>query len=169
VASRARQIQRIVLPTDQSAETPIDSAILLRTWPMKHSDWAPVLGGRFEIIDGETKGGRQVKARVVTLAFTGDTESTELVLPLARNADLLVHDAGLSASLTPALKMGAHGHSSAEAAAELAQRAGARHLALVHLEGENVDAGHTGVYLAEASRAFSGVVSAPAAGLTLDF
>lgn len=171
VASRAGQVQRIALPTEQPAEMQIGPAIMLRTWPMKHSDWAPVLGGRFEIIDGETKGGsgQQVKARVVTLAFTGDTESTENVLLLAENADLLVHDAGLSASLTPALKMGAHGHSSAEAAAELAQRAGARHLALVHLEGENVDAGHTAVYLAEASRAFDGLVSAPAAGLTLRF
>lgn len=59
---------------------------------------------------------------MATLAFTGDTMPTEAVLELAANADLLVHDAALSATLTPEFKMGAHGHSSAEAAAELARR-----------------------------------------------
>lgn len=168
---RARAMPRLALPADTASETRINDTITLRTAPMVHGDWAPVLGGRFEIVDGEPDDGRdrRVKARVVTLVFTGDTEPVEAVVDLAANADLLVHDAAYSATLTPAFKMGAHGHSSAEAAAELAQRAGARHLALVHLEGEIVDAGYTGVYLAEASRAFKGVVSAPAAGLTLDF
>jgi ribonuclease Z len=171
VADRARQVGRITLPEEPAAETRIGPAVTLRTWPMKHSDWAPVLGGRFEIVDGESGNarGRQVKARVVTLAFTGDTEPTGNTLPLAQNADLLVHDAGLSATLTPDLKMGAHGHSSAEAAAELAQRAGARRLALVHLEGENVDAGLSNVYLAEATRVFDGEVSIPLAGHVLEF
>jgi ribonuclease Z len=169
--ARAQEIPRVVLPVDQAAETRINDAITLRSAPMLHSDWAPVLGGRFEIIDGEpdSRRGRQVKARVVTLAFTGDTTPSEGVVDLARNADLLVHDAAISATLTPAFKMGAHGHSSAEAAAELAQRAGARHLALVHLEGENVDAGLTDIYLAEATRAFHGTVSIPLAGLTLEY
>ncbi len=170
LSARARQIPRITLPADQPAETRINPDIVLRTWPMIHSDWAPVLGGRFEIIDGEPDGsGRQVKARVVALAFTGDTTPTDAVLELAANANLLVHDAAISATLTPEFKMGAHGHSSAEAAAELAERAGARQLALVHLEGENVDAKHEGVYLAEAARAFTGAVCIPVAGLTLDF
>jgi ribonuclease Z len=169
--ARARALPRRELPADTAAETRINNAISLRTAPMVHSEWAPVLGGRFEIVDGppENGQGQRVKARVVTLVFTGDTEPVESVVELAANADLLVHDAAYSATLTPAFKMGAHGHSSAEAAAELAQRAGARHLALAHLEGENVDAGLTHVYLAEAARAFGGVVSAPAAGITLDF
>ena len=168
---RAQEIPRVVLPVDRAAETRINDAITLRSSPMVHSDWAPVLGGRFEIIDGEPDGkrGRGVKARVVTLVFTGDTTPIEGVVDLARNADLLVHDAAVSATLTPEFKMGAHGHSSAEAAAELAQRAGARRLALVHLEGENVDAGLAHVYLEEATHVFDGVVSIPAAGLTLDF
>jgi ribonuclease Z len=171
VADRAKQVKRIALPTSPAAETRIDASTLLRTWPMKHSDWAPVLGGRFEITDSGPGGkrGKKVKARVVTLAFTGDTEPTENALPLAQNADLLVHDAGISAALTPAFKMGAHGHSSAEAAAELAQRAGARHLALAHLEGENVDAGLSHVYLDEATRVFDGTVSIPLAGHILEF
>ena len=169
--ARAQEIPRITLSADQPAETPLSDTITLRSAPMRHSDWAPVLGGRFEITDGDTIGGegRSAKARIVTLAFTGDTTPAEAVVGLAENADLLVHDAAISATLTPEFKMGAHGHSSAEAAAELAQRAGARHLALVHLEGENVDAGFTSVYLAEASRAFRGAVSIPVAGFTLDF
>lgn len=170
LSARARQIPRITLPADKPAVTRIHPEIVLRTWPMVHSDWAPVLGGRFEILDGgPTDGGHSpAPARMATLAFTGDTMPTDAVLELAANADLLVHDAALSATLTPEFKMGAHGHSSAEAAAELAQRAGARRLALVHLEGENIDAGLLDVYLAEASRVFDGVVSAPAAGVTLD-
>ena len=49
---------------------------------------APVLGARFE-----------VEAKV--LAFTADTTRSENVVPLARGADLLVHDSRYGATLLP--------------------------------------------------------------------
>lgn len=173
VAGRARQSPRVAVPSAEPGLATLADGVTLRTYPMRHSAWAPGLGGRFEITDTDLPNGRgrarRAKAKAVTLAFTGDTAPTDAIVDLARDADLLVHDAGVSATLTPDTPEGAHGHSSAAAAGALAQRAGARRLALVHLDADHVDARREGVYLAEASRVFDGAVSVPVPGLTLEF
>ncbi len=167
IKERATRFGRVWLAGDSDGEARLNEAITLRTFPMEHSAWAPVLGGRFEICLANA--GVAAGARKIVLAFTGDTAPTEAVVRLAEAADLLVHDAAYSATLTPEFKSGGHGHSSAEAAGDHAQRAGARHLALVHLEGENIDADRESAYLAEAARVFDGTVSVPKAGQTLEF
>ena len=121
---------------------------------MLHSDFAPDLGARFEI-DGKV------------LAFTGDTTPTDNVIPLAMDADLLVHDSTYSATLNPEFAAGIYGHSTAQISARHASRANVKHLALVH-----IDATYTGkqqVFLEEAQREFAGRVSVPVAGTLYSF
>ncbi len=65
----------------------------------------------------------EVKSTGFVLAYSCDTEPADAVVDLARNADLLVHEA------TGAFP----GHSTAEDAAHIAVRAGAKDLVLVHL------------------------------------
>lgn len=68
----------IALPqADTSVQLTPD--IRLRAIPMRHHDYAPVLGARFEL-DGHA------------FAFTGDTMPTDAIISLAHDADLLVHD-----------------------------------------------------------------------------
>jgi len=82
----------------------------IRAAPGKHS--VPVIGIRAEHLPS----GR-------TMAYSADTEPFEPIVRLAKDADLLVHEA---TGRFP-------GHSTASDAAEVAERAGARMLVLVHL------------------------------------
>jgi ribonuclease Z len=78
--------------------------------PGEHS--VPVIGVRVEDVQG---GG--------SVAYSADTAPAEAIERLAKNADILVHEAG-----------GDHeSHTTVEEAAKLAARAGARRLVLVHL------------------------------------
>jgi ribonuclease Z len=77
--------------------------------PVKHV--VPNLGLRIENKNG---GG--------VVAYSSDTSPCDAMVELARNVDILIHEAAES---TP-------GHSSAVQAAEVARRAGARRLVLVH-------------------------------------
>jgi ribonuclease Z len=65
------------------------------------------------------------------LVYSGDTKPCESVERLAAGSDILVHDATAAADNEDKANM--YGHSSARQAAELAKRAGARMLALVHV------------------------------------
>ena len=66
-----------------------------------------------------------------TVAYTGDTRPTAATVEAADGADLLVHDATFASD--NADRASGTAHSTAVQAAEIANRAGARRLALVHV------------------------------------
>jgi ribonuclease Z len=149
VARQTGATPRRLVPDREPAVLALDGGVTLRTWPMEHTTFAPVLGLRVE------HGGRAV-------AFTGDTAPCANVAPLARAAGLLVHESSYCATLDPDLTDGLHGHSTARAAGRAAAAAGVPRLALVHLSA-HYD-GRQDVLIAEAAREFAGEVTAPAAG-----
>ncbi|MFC1936127.1 MBL fold metallo-hydrolase [Chloroflexota bacterium] len=77
--------------------------------PVKH--FVPTMGLRMEF-----------KSSGKVLAYSCDTAPTPSLIPLAKNADILIHEAG-GASI---------GHSSAEQAGEIAKEAGVKRMYLVH-------------------------------------
>lgn len=74
------------------------------------------------------------KAFGVVIAFSGDTGPTPDLAPLARGADLLIHEASLPPE-APEEK--AQTHCRAVDAARVAAEAGVRRLPLVHLSGDH--------------------------------
>ncbi|QLD88893.1 ribonuclease Z [Natronomonas salina] len=66
-----------------------------------------------------------------TVVYTGDTRPTGATVEAAEDADLLIHDATFADD--NAGRAGQTGHSTAASAAEIANRAGAERLALVHV------------------------------------
>jgi ribonuclease Z len=148
---------RVALPADQPAALEIDDQVVLRTWPMAHTPFAPDIGLRFEIALSD--GTRRVAA------LTGDTGPCANVALLARDADLLVHEATFSADLRPELADGAHGHSTARIAGRQAAAARAKRLALAHIDVAAV--GQEIIYIQEAAREFPGPVCAPTDGTVL--
>ena len=153
LATKAAEAPHVVLP-DTDTTTQVTPAIRLRTIPLRHHEFAPVLGARFEV-DGKV------------LTFTGDTMPTDNVIKLARDADLLVHDSTYSATLNPEHAEGAFGHSTALNAALHAKLANVKHLALVHID--SIYEGKVPILIEEAERKFSGRVSAPVAGTLYTF
>jgi len=63
--------------------------------------------------------------------YTGDTEPTDAVVAASEDADLLIHDATFAEDRRDRAQ--ATAHSTAKQAAEVAQRAGTRRLALTHV------------------------------------
>jgi ribonuclease BN (tRNA processing enzyme) len=149
LARRLTEVPRRVLPDTEASVFLLTEGLTLRTWPLVHSPFAPVLGVRLEI-------GSQA------IAFTGDTAPCDNILPLARGADLLLHEATYCATLNPEYPEGLHGHSTARAAGKSAAAAGVKRLGLVHISPEY--AGRHEVLIAEAQREFTGEVTAPGAG-----
>jgi ribonuclease Z len=149
LSRRAAAAPRRLTADGEATVLTLDDSVVLRTWPMEHSGFAPVLGLRVEVA------GRAV-------AFTGDTAPCANVVALAQGADLLLHEASYSTTLDPHLHDGRHGHSTARAAGRAAAAARARRLALVHLAAHYE--GRQDVLIAEAAREFGGEVTAPAAG-----
>ncbi len=86
-----------------------NSDFRIMAWQTKH--FIPTIGLRIE---------NKVTGKV--LAYSCDTEPIPGIIELARNADVLIHEA---AGATP-------GHSSARAAGEIAKAAGAKALFLIH-------------------------------------
>jgi ribonuclease Z len=149
VARKSASVPRRLFPDREPSILALDGGVTLRTWPMEHTNFAPVLGLRVE------HAGQAV-------AFTGDTAPCDNVLPLARGAGLLVHESSYCVTLDPDLHDGLHGHSTARGAGRGAAAAGVPRLALVHLSA-HYD-GRQDVLIAEAAREFAGAVTAPAAG-----
>lgn len=147
---------RSALPQDEPGGVQIHPAIMLKTWPMKHSDFAPVIGLRIET---RNQFGNHV------IAFTGDTGPSDNIALLARDADLLVHESAFCATLNPEFASGAYGHSTAQIAGCNAKAASARQLALVHIDA--IYEGKQRTLIEEAQREFDGKVFAPVAGLSV--
>jgi ribonuclease Z len=142
-------VERVELPVDRHHHHALTPAIDVDTWPMIHSTLAPVLSARFQI-DGKV------------LAFTADTARCDNILPLARKADLLVHDATHAATVPPERMYQSKFHCTARDAGEYATQAGARNLALVHI-GAEYENRHDAL-VAEAKTRFAGHVFAPVEG-----
>ncbi|MFB6163670.1 MAG: ribonuclease Z [Haloarculaceae archaeon] len=77
-----------------------------------------------EQVVGPPRPGRRV-------VYTGDTRPAERVVEAAADADLLIHDATFAADRRE--RAGQTGHSTATQAAEIANRAGVKRLALTHV------------------------------------
>ena len=85
-------------------------------WPTKH--FVPTVGLRIE----NKRTGR-------VLAYSSDTEPIPAIVEIARDADMLIHEAAGSG----------FGHSSAAEAGEVATEAGAKSLYLIHYQVWNAD------------------------------
>ena len=104
----------------------------ITSWPVKH--FVPTIGLRVE---------NKISGKV--LAYSCDTEPTPALVELARDADMLIHEAaGPSA-----------GHSTAYQAGEVATAAGAKQLYLIHYQVWNTNPEHL---VPEARQSFDGPV-----------
>lgn len=111
--------------------------------------------------------GYRLETEAGVIAFSGDTAQDEAVADLARGADVLVHEAFspehmhllAAGSSAPEADLRDHfgrGHTTAEQAGEIAERAGVRTLVLAHLiPGEGV---RDEEWAEQAQRTFSGDV-----------
>ncbi len=88
------------------------------------------------------------------IAYSSDTEPYDNTVRLAKGADILIHEATGSSE----------GHSSAAQAGQIAARAGAKALCLIHYNGEGVGGG----LIKEAGKNFSGPVIMATSFLRLD-
>jgi ribonuclease Z len=88
----------------------------VRAAPGEHS--VPSLGLRFELSSGRT------------LVYSSDTKPCDSITELARDADLLIHEATYLAGMEEHANR--YGHSSSRQAAEVARAAGANVLTLIH-------------------------------------
>src|SRR5262245_53906068 len=140
---------RVELPADQPSEHTLPGGVILRTQPLPHSRFAPVLGLRVEFAGH-------------AVVFTGDTSASPEVAELARDADLLVHDSTYSSTIDPKYPENANSHCTASVAAKNARQAGVQRLALVHIAAPY---DRRQAALVEEARAhFDGEVTAPRAG-----
>jgi ribonuclease Z len=105
-------------------EVELPSGVRLRTVLVDHPPGVPTLGARWDFDDGPS----------VTLIT--DTRPGQVGVELARDSDLLVHEASFSAILEPDADPYEHYHSTAQQAGEIARHAGCKQLALVHLGAE---------------------------------
>ncbi|HEX2166179.1 MAG TPA: ribonuclease Z [Longimicrobiales bacterium] len=71
------------------------------------------------------------------VVYTGDTRPCDATIDIARNADLLIHDATFTHDEAPRAKD--TNHSTAHEAAEVAKRAGVLQLALTHISARYAD------------------------------
>jgi len=85
---------------------------------------------RPEDVVGPPRPGRKI-------VYTGDTRPTRHTVEVAREADLLIHEATFSHDEADRARM--TGHSTAREAAEVARRAGALRLALTHISSRYAD------------------------------
>jgi ribonuclease Z len=106
---------------------------------------------------GEPRPGRSI-------VYTGDTRPTTATIEAADEPDLLIHDATFADDRAD--RAADTAHSTARQAAEIANRAGASRLALMHLSSRY--AGHASAHLEEAREVFSGEAFVPEDGEELE-
>ncbi|WP_227134045.1 ribonuclease Z [Halorubellus salinus] len=99
-----------------------------------------------------------------TVVYTGDTTPTGSTVDVAEDADLLVHDATFTDECEE--RAASTAHSTAAQAGSIAQQAGARRLALVHISSRY--AGDVSAHEAEAADEFDGRSWVPRDGETFD-
>jgi len=121
------------LPEQESYPVLDNDEFSIRATPVRH--YVPTIGLRIE-----------VKRTGFILAYSSDTVPCDETVRLARDADLLIHEATGDEPL---------GHSSAEQAGQIAARAGAKQLGLIHY---NVWKSDTSGLTTQAQRAYDGPV-----------
>lgn len=97
------------------------TGITLRTVAVPHPPGIPTLAARWDFSGGPS------------VTFITDTVPNAAAVELARDSDLLIHEASFSAVLQPDAEPAMHFHSTARQAGEVARQAGCPRLALVHL------------------------------------
>ncbi|MFC4439814.1 MULTISPECIES: ribonuclease Z [Natrialbaceae] len=112
---------------------------------------------RPEQVVGDPRPGR-------SLVYTGDTRPTSATIEIADEPDLLIHDATFADDRAD--RAAATAHSTARQAAEIANRADAKRLALMHLSSRY--AGDPSAHLEEARGVFDRDVFVPDDGEELD-
>ena len=105
---------------------------------------------RPEQVVGDARPGRK-------LVYTGDTRPVDATVEAAAEPDLLVHDATFASDRADRAR--GTGHSTGKEAAEIASRAGAKHLALTHISSRY--AGDASPIEREAQAAFDGAAFVP--------
>ncbi|MDG5758439.1 ribonuclease Z [Natronococcus sp. A-GB1] len=110
-----------------------------------------------EQVVGDPRPGRAI-------VYTGDTRPTAATIEAADDPDLLIHDATFADDRAD--RAADTAHSTARQAAEIANRAGAKRLALMHLSSRY--AGDVSAHLEEAREIFAGEVFVPDDGETLE-
>jgi ribonuclease Z len=105
-------------PLPEQPDVPLldDDDFAIRSWPTKH--FIPTIGLRIE-----------VKTSGTVVGYSCDTEPIPYIVELARDADLLLHEAAGEG----------FGHSSASQAGQIAAQAGAKRLALIHYDVRQKD------------------------------
>jgi len=119
-------------------EKELAPGVILRTAAVPHPPGVPTLAARWDFAGGPS------------VTFTTDTFANATTVELARDSDLLIHEASYSAMLQPNEDPAVNYHSTARQAGEVARRAGCPRLALVHLGPET---GERPDVLAEEARA----------------
>ncbi len=102
-------VEFCVIPEEEGAVMISDTDVHIQASPVKHL--LPTMGMRIDFL-----------AEGKTMVYTSDTEPCDAVIRLAKNADVLIHEAS-GATL---------GHSSAQQAGQIARQAGAKSLYLIH-------------------------------------
>ena len=120
------------------SEVELAPGIILRTAVVPHPPGVPTLAARWDFAGGPS------------IAFATDTIYSPATVDLARDANLLIHEASFSAILEPDDDPADKYHSTAQQAGEVARQAGCARLALVHLGTET---GEHPTVLAEEARA----------------
>jgi ribonuclease Z len=104
-----------------SDQVALAAGVTLRSVVVPHPPGVPTLAARWDFAGGPS------------VTFATDTVPSAVTVELARDSDLLIHEASFSAVLQPDEDPAAHFHSTARQAGELARQAGCPRVALVHL------------------------------------
>jgi len=99
-----------------------------------------------------------------SLVYTGDTRPVDTTVAVAEEPDLLIHDATFDGEMAGRAR--STGHATAREAGEIAERAGAKRLALTHISSRYP--GDARGHEREASAAFSGECFVAEDGRTVD-
>jgi ribonuclease Z len=123
----------VVIPSEPLTQVLADDDVRVLASPVEHL--VPTCGLRVEFLDGGK-----------TLAYSCDTEPSQVVVQLAHEVDVLIHEA-TGRSL---------GHTSPEQAGEVAHQARAKALYLIHYPPQLRNSSRL---VSEASKAFSGPIT----------
>jgi ribonuclease Z len=130
------------LSETEEDEVQLADGYVLRTAVVPYPKGVPTLAARWEWADGPS------------VTFVTDTVPCEATVQLARDCDLLIHEASFSETLQPDNEAAEHNHSTARKAGDVARGARCKRLALIHLGS---DIGDQPDILAQEARAATGL------------